>query len=73
MFPNRVKLECPFCYWIFEATIPDKRHSTASLEEPQRNGVVGDIIEENHVCRNPKCRKPFIVYWFEPLEFLHRI
>jgi hypothetical protein len=70
---DKVTIECPNCHWILEAIRPDKRHSVASLEKPQKSKVVGDIVEENHVCRNPKCKKSFTVYWFEPLHFFHRM
>ena len=70
---DQVTLECPSCHWVFEAKVPDKRHSVASLEEPQKNKIIGDIIEENRVCRNPKCKKSFTIYWFEHLQFIHRI
>jgi rubredoxin len=70
---DKIRLECPNCHWIFEVKIPDKRHPVASLEKPQKGKTVGDIIEENLVCRNPKCKKPFTIYWFEPIEFFRRI
>jgi hypothetical protein len=43
----------------------DKRHSFASVKEPQKDKITGDVIVEKHVCRNPKCQKPFIIYWFD--------
>lgn len=70
---DEVTLECPNCHWIFKAKGPDRRHSVASLEEPQKSKVAGDVLEENHVCRNPKCKEAFTVYWFEPVHFLRRI
>ena len=70
---DKVTLECPNCHWVFEAGIPDKRHSVASLEESQKSKVIGDIVEESRVCRNPKCKKSFTIYWFEPLQFFPRM
>ena len=70
---DKVTLECHNCHWVFEAPMPDKRQSVASREKPQKSKVTGDIVEENHVCRNPKCKKSFTVYWFEPLQFFHRM
>jgi hypothetical protein len=63
---NRVKvvLECPRCHWMFEAERPDGLHLTSSFEKPQKSSVEGDVIEQNYVCRNPKCKNAFIVYWF---------
>jgi rubredoxin len=66
---GKVTLECPDCNWVFEAKRPDSRHSLASLEKPQKGNISGDIKEENYVCRNPRCKKAFTVYWFEPLRF----
>ena len=70
---DKVTLECPNCHWVFEAKMPDKRHSVASLEKPQKSKVIGDIVEESRVCRNPKCKRSFTIYWFEPLQFFHRM
>ncbi|MCJ7763348.1 hypothetical protein MUP38_07855 [Candidatus Bathyarchaeota archaeon] len=70
---DKVTLECPNCNWIFEAKRLDSRYPVASLEKPQKSKVAGDIIEENHVCRNQKCKKSFTVYWFEPLQFSDRL
>jgi hypothetical protein len=62
---NKVTLECPNCHWVFEATITDKYHTFASVEEPQKGKITGDAITENRFCRNPKCQKPFTLYWFD--------
>jgi len=70
---DKVTLECPNCHWLFEAKMTDKRHSVASLVEPQKGKVMGDIIEENRVCRNPKCKRAFTIYWFEPLQFFQNV
>jgi hypothetical protein len=62
---EKVTLECPNCHWVFEATMVDKHHSFASVKEPQKDKITGDVTVENRVCRNPKCQKPFTLYWFD--------
>jgi hypothetical protein len=63
----KVVLECPRCHWMFEAERPDGLHST-SFEKPQKRIVEGNVVEQKYVCRNPKCKNAFIVYWFEPTD-----
>jgi hypothetical protein len=70
---SELTLECPYCSWIFKATRPDKIHSAFSYEKPLRGSFYGKVIEQNFVCRNPKCRKAFNVYWYAPLTYFDRI
>jgi hypothetical protein len=67
-----VKLECPECYWMFEASRPNGFHPVASLSKPKMENIDGSVIEELHDCRNPKCRESFSIYWFEPKRFFDR-
>ena len=69
----KVVLECPRCYWMFEAERPDDLHRDSSFEKPQKSNVKFDVIEQNFVCRNPKCKKAFIVYWSKPGDYFTRI
>ena len=69
---GKVVLECPRCHWIFEAERPDGLHPTSSFEKPQKSSVKSDVIDKNHVCRNPKCKNAFTIYWFET-DFFNRI
>ena len=69
---DKVKLECPECYWMFNVKRPNSSHPVASLKKPKENSFDGTIIEELHDCRNPKCRKTFSIYWFEPKRFFER-
>jgi hypothetical protein len=69
---NKVKLECPRCYWMFDAERPNGLHPLASLSKPMENSFDGSVIEELHDCRNPKCRKTFSIYWFELKRFFDR-
>ena len=73
MSADKAALECPACHWVFEAERPDSRYPVASLEKPRKGDIIGDIKEENYVCRNPRCKKAFTVYWFEPLRFFDRL
>jgi hypothetical protein len=69
---DEIKLECPQCYWIFDAERPNSFHPVASMSKPKENSADGSVIEELHNCRNPKCGKPFCIYWFEPKRFFDR-
>jgi hypothetical protein len=70
---SKLTLECPYCYWIFEATPPDKIHSAYSFEKPLRHSFYGEVIEQNLVCRNPKCKKTITVYWYAALSYFDRV
>jgi hypothetical protein len=70
---TELTLECPYCNWIFKAAPPDKIHSAFSYEKPFRGSFYGKVIEQNFVCRNPKCQKAFTVYWYAPLSYFDRI
>ncbi len=63
---KKVVLECPRCCWIFEATKPDKQHPHCAFTKPETSKVKGKIIEEPHICRNPRCKKQFNLYWHKP-------
>ena len=69
---DKVKLECPQCYWMFDAARPNGFHPVASLSKPMENSVDGSVINELHDCRNPKCREALSIYWFEPKRFFDR-
>jgi len=69
---DKVKLECPQCYWMFDAVKPNSFHPVASLVKPKENSFDGSVVEELHYCRNPKCRETFSIYGFEPKRFFDR-
>jgi len=69
---DKVKLECPECYLMFDAEKPNSFHPVASLTKPKENSFDGTVVEELHDCRNPKCRETFSIYWFEPKRFFDR-
>lgn len=60
----KVVLECPRCCWIFEVGRPDKLHPDCSFNKPETSKTESSIIEEPRVCRNPKCKKQFTIYWY---------
>jgi hypothetical protein len=70
---SKLVLECPYCHWIFEANPPDKVRSAFSFEKPLKGSFYGEVIEQSHVCRNPKCRKSFTIYWYSPLNYFDRM
>jgi hypothetical protein len=59
---GKVVLECPRCCWIFEVKRPDSRHPDCSFNKPETSKIRG-LVEEPRVCRNPKCKKQFTIYW----------
>jgi hypothetical protein len=59
----KAKLECPRCYWIFEVPPPDNKHPNSTYNKQEASNTLSSIIEEKRVCRNPKCKKPFTIYW----------
>ena len=69
----RLVLECPYCHWFFNATPPDRVHSAYSFEKPLVGSFNGKVIEQNLVCRNPKCKKQITIYWYAPRDYFNRI
>jgi hypothetical protein len=70
---SEVTLECPYCSWTFGAAPPDRLHSAFSLEKPLQGSFHGDIVQQDFVCRNPKCKKQLKVYWYAPLTYFDRV
>jgi hypothetical protein len=66
MAENKIALECPNCHWTFEVQRPDRSHLAHSFRKPRG----GNVLEQDFVCQNSKCAKPFTVYWFEPLRLI---
>ena len=69
---RQMTLECPFCNWIYEGKKPDISHPVFSIGKPKDSDVVSDVIEEKWVCRNPRCKREFSVYWFDSKMYLDR-
>jgi hypothetical protein len=70
---SKLALECPYCDEIFEATPPDKIHSAYSFDKPLKGSFHGEVMEQDFVCQNPKCRKAFTIYWYAPLSYFDRV
>lgn len=73
MATPRIILECPNCHSKFGARQPDRLHSAYSFEKPQNGRIIGDVIQQDLVCRNPKCKKPITTHWYESMDFFNRI
>ena len=73
MAKAKLALECPDCHWILEATPPNKIHSAYSYEKPLRGSFYGEVVKQDVVCRNPKCKKAFTIYWYAPLSYFDRV
>lgn len=69
---NKTKLECPKCHWIFEEMPPDSEHLVGSIDKPQKN-ILGKVEEQNHVCRNQRCKQSMTIYWYMPLDHFARM
>ena len=65
-YGKKVVLECPRCCWIFEVQRPDKLHSDCTFNKPETTKLGGEVITQPRVCRNPKCKKQFTIYWHKP-------
>ncbi|MCW3997960.1 MAG: hypothetical protein NWF10_05250 [Candidatus Bathyarchaeota archaeon] len=70
---SKIPFECPTCHWILRCEKPDNKHPIPSVTKPKKNVAKSDILIEKHICRNPRCQKPVIVFWFEPRDFYIRI
>ena len=73
MATSKLALECPYCHRIFEVAPPDKIHSAYSFEKPLKGSFYGEVIEQNLVCRNPKCKRAVAIYWYAPLNYFNRV
>lgn len=62
---KQIVLECPRCCWIIRLEKLDNRHPRCALSKPERTTTKGDVIEEPRVCRNPRCKKQFTLYWYK--------
>lgn len=69
----KVQFECPKCHWIIRREKPDEKHPIPSVVKPCENNLAGDVVVQSCVCRNPRCQVSFVVYWFDPIDFLKRI
>ena len=70
---STIVLECPYCHWMFKAKPPDRLHSAYSFEKPLIGSFHGEVIEQNLVCRNPKCKKPIKIYWYAPMDYFNQV
>lgn len=73
MSKTKLALECPYCHGVFEAVPPDKIRVAYSFDKPLKSSFYGEVIEQDVVCRNPKCRKEFKIYWYAPLTYFDRV
>jgi hypothetical protein len=69
----KVAFECPSCHWIVRSEVPDGKHPFPSVVKPGEGSFVGDVLVQNFVCRNPRCKEHFVVYWFESKDYFNRI
>ncbi len=69
---NKTRLECPRCHWIFEVMSPDDEHLVCSLEKPEENGILKEIKEINHICRNQRCKESITIYSYTPVDYSNR-
>ena len=70
---TKIRFECPYCNWILRQKKPDDQHPFPSTIKPYENIASGNILIQNHNCRNPRCQKSFSVFWFKSQDFYNRI
>jgi len=73
MAVSKLLLRCPHCNWPFEVNPPDSFHAAYSYEKPLKGSFYGEVIQQNLVCRNPKCKKVITIYWYTPMNYFDRI
>ena len=73
MATSKLLLRCPYCDWPFEVNPPDRLHFAYSFEKPIRSSFYGEVIAQNFVCHNPKCKKQIAIYWYAPISYFDRI
>ena len=71
MATSKLVLECPFCSEIQEVDSPDMRHFAYSTK-PLAKNYHGTVIQEKRNCGNQKCRKPIVMYWYSPPDYLKK-
>ncbi len=59
-----VTLECPKCHWIFRVQKPNSKQIEYSFVKP-KNAMDKTIVSVRHVCRNPKCKHSFNLFYNE--------
>ena len=69
----KVPFECPRCHWIMRSAKPDNKHPIPSVAKPCESNVEGNVLTQSFVCRNPRCKASFTVYWFTPRDYLKRV
>ena len=69
----KIPFECPNCHWIVRREKPDKQHPIPSTTKPDENNIASDVLVQDYICRNPRCQKPFDVFWFKAKDFYNRI
>jgi hypothetical protein len=73
MAVSKLLLRCPHCDCPFEVNPPVSLHSAYSFKKPLRGSFYGEVIQQNLVCRNLKCKKPIAIYWYAPMNYFDRI
>ena len=70
---GKVRFECPKCHWIMRSQKPDDNHPIPSVAKPNANRVDHKVMIQNCICRNPRCKEAFVVYWSDPKDFFNRL
>lgn len=70
---SETTIECPRCHWVHRIKTPNGMHFARSFHEPLQGEFEGDVVREKLVCRNPKCKKHTVMYWYTPKEYLSKI
>lgn len=65
MCMGKVVVSCPKCRSKIQITRPDSGHPFWSIDKPEKDEGVADVVEQPVECRNPACTSQFLIYWFD--------
>lgn len=69
---KKISFECPKCHWILRLIKPDILHPIPLSSKPEQINE-DDLLINECVCRNPRCKKIITIYWTKPKDYFNRI
>jgi hypothetical protein len=65
MCMGKVVVRCPVCSSQVQVARPDSGHPFWSINKPQKDEGIVNVVEQVLECGNPKCASKFSVYWYD--------
>lgn len=65
MCMGKVVVSCPKCRSKIQISRPDSSHPFWSINKPEKDEGIADVVEQSVECKNPACASQFLIYWFE--------